>query len=40
MCWDVADPGPKAAVTLYSCHGQGGNQLWKFDKVRNIGHDR
>lgn len=33
LCWDVADPGNKAAVTLFSCHGQGGNQLWKFNKV-------
>ena len=32
MCWDVSDPGQKAAVNLYSCHGQGGNQQWKFDK--------
>ncbi|KAJ1521517.1 hypothetical protein ONE63_003180 [Megalurothrips usitatus] len=32
MCWDVADPGSNAAVTLFSCHGMGGNQLWKFNK--------
>lgn len=32
LCWDVPEPGEKAGVTLFSCHGMGGNQLWRFNK--------
>lgn len=31
MCWDVSNPHDKAELTLYSCHGMGGNQYWKYD---------
>lgn len=33
MCWDVADPNDKAALNLFSCHGYGGNQLWRYRPV-------
>lgn len=33
MCLDVADGGDRAKIMPYSCHGGGGNQLWKFDVV-------
>lgn len=32
-CWDISDPNDKAEVTLYGCHGSGGNQYWKYDVV-------
>ena len=31
-CWDVQS-GDGAPVLTYACHGQGGNQLWKYNVV-------
>ncbi|XP_063232674.1 putative polypeptide N-acetylgalactosaminyltransferase 10 isoform X1 [Bacillus rossius redtenbacheri] len=31
MCWDVASVQDKAPVTLFSCHGMQGNQLWRYN---------
>ncbi|XP_066141216.1 N-acetylgalactosaminyltransferase 6 [Euwallacea fornicatus] len=31
LCFDVSDPSNKADVTLYPCHGQQGNQYWRYD---------
>ncbi|KAL1494762.1 hypothetical protein ABEB36_010308 [Hypothenemus hampei] len=31
LCFDVSDPNDKADVTLYPCHGQQGNQYWRYD---------
>ncbi|PSN53588.1 putative polypeptide N-acetylgalactosaminyltransferase 10 [Blattella germanica] len=31
ICWDVSDPGNKAAVNLFPCHGMLGNQLWRYN---------
>ncbi|XP_034939767.1 N-acetylgalactosaminyltransferase 6 [Chelonus insularis] len=30
-CLDVSSGLPKANVTIYPCHGQQGNQLWRYD---------
>lgn len=34
VCWDVSNYGARAPVQLYDCHGQGGNQLWRYDVKR------
>lgn len=34
MCFDVSDPGDKADIVLYPCHGMKGNQYWKYDMVK------
>jgi hypothetical protein len=34
-CWDVQS-GDGAPVLTYACHGQGGNQLWKYNVVSCI----
>lgn len=31
ICFDVSDANDKADVTLYPCHGQQGNQYWRYD---------
>lgn len=31
LCFDVSDPNDKADITLYPCHGQQGNQYWRYD---------
>lgn len=31
MCLDVSTSVEHAPVILYTCHGMGGNQLWKYD---------
>ena len=31
VCWDVSAGGNQAPVLLYDCHGQGGNQGWRYD---------
>lgn len=31
VCFDVSDANDKADVTLYPCHGQQGNQYWRYD---------
>jgi len=31
VCWDVSSYEAHAPVLLYDCHGQGGNQHWKYD---------
>jgi len=31
VCWDVNSYETKAPVTLFDCHGQGGNQAWRYD---------
>lgn len=33
QCWDVSDGKANAPVLLYGCHGQQGNQLWRYDQV-------
>lgn len=33
-CWDVSQNGPNAPVVFYDCHGQQGNQLWRYNSVR------
>lgn len=30
-CWDVSSGAPDAPVLIFSCHGQQGNQLWRYD---------
>lgn len=32
-CWDVPSGGENAQIILYACHGQQGNQLWRYDPV-------
>lgn len=32
-CWDVATSEQNAPVLLYECHGQQGNQYWRYDPV-------
>ena len=36
LCFDVSIGGDFAPVNFYACHGQGGNQLWKYDKVSTL----
>jgi len=31
ICWDVSSSQTQAPVLHYDCHGQGGNQFWKYD---------
>lgn len=31
VCWDLPTSEPNAKVILYDCHGQQGNQYWKYD---------
>jgi len=31
VCWDVSSSEAEAPVLLYNCHGQGGNQAWRYD---------
>ncbi|CAG9759554.1 unnamed protein product [Ceutorhynchus assimilis] len=31
LCFDVSDANDKADITLYPCHGQEGNQYWRYD---------
>lgn len=33
-CWDVSSSDVNAPVILYECHGQQGNQYWRYDAVR------
>jgi len=33
-CADVSIGGQRAPVNKYDCHGGGGNQMWKYKKVR------
>lgn len=33
LCWDVSNAADKADITLYPCHGEKGNQYWKYDTV-------
>lgn len=33
-CWDLPTSYKDSPVTFYDCHGQQGNQLWKYDSVR------
>jgi polypeptide N-acetylgalactosaminyltransferase len=35
ICWDVHNSQPNAEVMLFTCHGMQGNQLWKYDYVRD-----
>lgn len=35
VCWDVSSGDAQAPVLLYNCHGMGGNQMWRYDPVRN-----
>lgn len=32
-CWDVPSGETSAKVVFYDCHGQQGNQLWRFNPV-------
>lgn len=32
-CWDLPTSHHNSPVTFYDCHGQQGNQLWKYDAV-------
>lgn len=32
-CWDVSDYGVDAPIIMYDCHGQQGNQYWRYDPV-------
>lgn len=34
QCFDVSVGGDFAPVNFYQCHGAQGNQLWKYEKVR------
>ena len=36
-CWDVQS-GDGSPILTYACHGQGGNQLWKYNAVDSIAH--
>ncbi|KAI6655756.1 Polypeptide N-acetylgalactosaminyltransferase 1 [Oopsacas minuta] len=35
-CLDVSDYKPGTHVTLYNCHGQGGNQLFEFNQISGL----
>ena len=35
VCFDAASNAPRAPVVLYTCHGQKGNQYWKYN-VRSL----
>ena len=30
VCWDVSSSDAQAPILLYNCHGQGGNQAWRW----------
>lgn len=32
-CWDVSSSDVNAPVLFYDCHGQQGNQYWRYDPV-------
>lgn len=32
-CWDVTSSSENAQILFYDCHGQQGNQFWKYDTV-------
>jgi len=32
VCWDVSSYEAHSPVIMYDCHGQGGNQFWKYDQ--------
>lgn len=34
-CWDVPSYNSNAPILLYECHGQQGNQYWRYDPVSN-----
>lgn len=33
VCFDTSEQVPKAPLILYKCHGQRGNQWWKYNVV-------
>lgn len=35
-CWDVSTSVDNAPIVFYDCHGQQGNQFWRYDLVRNL----
>jgi len=32
VCWDVSSYEAHSPVIMFECHGQGGNQFWKYDQ--------
>lgn len=35
MCWDLPNSYPMSPILFHFCHGQQGNQFWKYDLVRD-----
>lgn len=33
-CWDLSTSVKNAPIVFYDCHGQQGNQFWRYDLVR------
>lgn len=35
-CWDISTSVKNAPIVFYDCHGQQGNQFWRYDLVGSI----
>lgn len=38
-CWDLSTSHKDSPVKFYDCHGQQGNQFWRYDLVNSIFND-